>query len=217
MREWPCRSAPTGVPPSKGATRSRPAARVTAPVHAVARRAQRSALLHSPSLTRHAPGCCTGSGRTAAVAPITSATATVPARTDQADLVPFVPRPSLHQPIADAVRRRRYVYGSAVAVLRYRYRYRSSVRTTRTRTYVHGTVHVLHVVHMYTNTGTFVLYMYILIHAYMYATESKVLGLDQIGVFQTTEPSLYYRYLGTRSSTGRSAVSGPSTRDTAEK
>ena len=44
---------------------------------------------------------------------------------------------------------------------------------------------------MYTNTGTFVLYMYILIHAYMYATESKVLGLDQIGVFQTTEPSLY--------------------------
>ena len=82
-----------------------------------------------------------------------------------------------------------YVYGSAVvAVLRYRYRYRSSVRTTRTRTYVHGTV--LHVVHMYTNTGTFVLYMYILIHAYMYATESKVLGLDQIGVFQTTESSL---------------------------
>ena len=46
---------------------------------------------------------------------------------------------------------------------------------------------------MYTNTGTFVLYMYILIHAYMYATESKVLGLDQIGVFQTTEPSLYAR------------------------
>ena len=67
--------------------------------------------------------------------------------------------------------------------------YCSSVRTTRTRTYVHGTV--LHVVHMYTNTGTFVLYMYILIHAYMYATESKVLGLDQIGGFQTTEPSLY--------------------------
>ena len=29
------------------------------------------------------------------------------------------------------------------------------------------------------------------IHAYMYATESKVLGLDQIGVFQTTESSLY--------------------------
>ena len=33
--------------------------------------------------------------------------------------------------------------------------------------------------------------MYILIHAYMYATESKVLGLDQIGGFQTTESSLY--------------------------
>jgi len=80
------------------------------------------------------------------------------------------------------------VHSAVVAVLRYRYRYRSSVRTTRTRTYVHGTV--LHVVHMYTNTGIFVLYMYILIHAYMYSTESKVLGLDQIGVFQTTEPSL---------------------------
>ena len=44
---------------------------------------------------------------------------------------------------------------------------------------------------MYTNTGTYVLYMYILIHAYMYATESKVLGLDQIGVFQNTESPLY--------------------------
>ena len=63
-----------------------------------------------------------------------------------------------------------------------------------TYTYVrtrYGTL--LHVVHMYTNTGTFLLYMYILIHAYMYATESKVLGLDQIGVFQTTESSLYRR------------------------
>ena len=39
------------------------------------------------------------------------------------------------------------------------------------------------------------LYMYILIHAYMYSTESKVLGLDQIGVFQTTEPSLYMYHI----------------------
>ena len=80
----------------------------------------------------------------------------------------------------------------------------SFTQTNSTRTYVHGTVlvHVLHVVHMYTNAGTFVLYMYILIHAYMYATESKVLGLDQIGVFQTTEPSPYMYRMYTYPCTG---------------
>eukprot|EP01043_Picozoa_sp_COSAG02_P044362 COSAG02_NODE_3956_length_5986_cov_18.502633_6_plen_266_part_00 len=93
---WARRLTPTWVTPGKGSAPGDATARVAPAVQIVTPRAEWRGLVRPPTIDRTSRRCGTPTGGAATVTPTSCPLTTVPARTDQACVVPLVP--TLHKP-----------------------------------------------------------------------------------------------------------------------